>query len=71
MSSALRKFDPVRDRWITEDMSVIRRDFMPMDLILKMRSNGIDACIVAQADQSEAETRFLLELASRYHKLST
>lgn len=25
-------FDPVRDAWITEDMSVIRKDFLPADL---------------------------------------
>jgi L-fuconolactonase len=23
------KFDPIRDSWITEDMTVIREDFLP------------------------------------------
>ena len=26
------KFDPQRDAWITEDMSVLRHDFLPEDL---------------------------------------
>jgi predicted TIM-barrel fold metal-dependent hydrolase len=25
------KFDPVRDSWITDDMAVIQKDFLPRD----------------------------------------
>jgi L-fuconolactonase len=61
-------FDPVRDAWITEGvMSVIRRDFLPDDLQPILAQNGFDGCIAVQADQSEAETQFLLELAEQYH----
>ncbi|MBL7816625.1 MAG: amidohydrolase family protein [Saprospiraceae bacterium] len=60
-------FDPVRDAWITEgSMSVIRRDFLPSDLSPILQQNGIDGCIAVQADQSEMETHFLLELAAQY-----
>lgn len=59
------KFDPVRDAWISENMPVIRRDFLPADLAPVLRQNGIDGCVAVQADQSEAETRFLLELAAQ------
>lgn len=59
------KFDPVRDAWITEDMSVIRRDFLPADLAPMLRQNGMDGCVAVQADQSETETRFLLDLAAQ------
>src|SRR5512147_337727 len=62
-------FDPVRDRWITDEMSVIRRDFLPGDLVPEMLSNGIDGCIAVQADQSEQETRFLLDLASHHREI--
>ena len=60
------QFDPVRDAWITEGaMSVIRRDFMPADLSPILKKNGFDGCIAVQADQSEAETHFLLDLANK------
>ncbi|HZQ92439.1 MAG TPA: amidohydrolase family protein [Terriglobales bacterium] len=59
------RFDPVRDSWITEDMQVLRRDFLPAELTREMASGGVDACIAVQADQSEAETDFLLDLAAK------
>lgn len=57
-------FDPVRDSWITDDMAVIRRDFLPADLQPILQQNHIDGCIAVQADQSEIQNSFLLELAS-------
>jgi L-fuconolactonase len=57
------RFNPARDSWITEEMSVIRRDFLPGDIGLEIERNQIDATIAVQADQSEAETAFLLGLA--------
>jgi L-fuconolactonase len=57
------RFDPVRDAWITEEMSVIRRDFLPNDLATELDANGIDASVAVQADQSESETELLLGLA--------
>lgn len=57
------KYDAVRDAWITEEMRVIRRDFLPGNLAPECAANCIDATIAVQADQSEKETLFLLELA--------
>lgn len=57
------KFDAQRDAWITEDMQVIRRDFLADELHHTLRENGIDGCVAVQADQSEAETAFLHSLA--------
>lgn len=57
------KFDPVRDAWITEDMSAIRRDFLPQDLEPLLKAHGIGGCVAVQADQSHAENDFLLALA--------
>jgi L-fuconolactonase len=60
------QFDPIRDAWISEgSMSVIRRDFMPEDLSPILSKNGFDGCIAVQADQSEKETHFLLDLADK------
>jgi L-fuconolactonase len=60
------QFDPVRDAWIDDSMSVIRRDFLPSDLVGEMTANGVTGCVVVQADQSEAETDFLLQLAENH-----
>lgn len=57
------RYDAARDGWITNSMSVLKRDFLPKDLEGECNANGIDATIAVQADQSEAETLFLLELA--------
>jgi L-fuconolactonase len=58
-------FDPIRDSWITDDMSDIQRNFYPEDLQPTLQQNNIDACVAVQADQSLAETRFLLDLANK------
>ena len=57
------KFDPVRDSWITDDMSVIQKDFLPADLRPVLLANGIDGCVAVQADQSEEQNEFLLAQA--------
>jgi L-fuconolactonase len=60
------KFDPVRDSWIDNTMSVIQRDFMPVDLETILKKYSIDGCVAVQADQSETETEFLLGLAESH-----
>lgn len=59
------KYNPVRDSWINDEMSVIRRDFYPQDLNPLLSQNKIDGCVSVQADQSEEETMFLLEQAEK------
>ncbi|MGX5687778.1 amidohydrolase family protein [Arcticibacter tournemirensis] len=58
------RFDPVRDSWITDDMSVIQRDFLPADLLPVLQAHQMDGCIAVQSDQSEDHNNFLLELAA-------
>lgn len=62
------KFDPVRDGWIDETMKVIQRDFLPADLEPVLRANGMDGCVVVQADQSRQETLFHLSLEHAFIK---
>lgn len=57
------KYHPVKDAWITDDMKVIQRDFLPADLLPLLQQNNVDGCVAVQADQSETETDFLLHLA--------
>lgn len=56
-------FDPVRDAWIDDTMQVIRKDFLPLDLQPILEEHSIDGCVAVQANQSETETAFLLQLA--------
>lgn len=58
------RYNATRDTWITDEMSVLKRDFLPQELPPELAAAGIDASIAVQADQSEAETMFLLELAN-------
>ena len=59
------KFDPVRDSWIDETMQNIQRDFLPEDLQPLLKENQFEGCVAVQASQSEEETEFLLDLASK------
>ncbi len=58
------KYDAVRDSWITNEMSVIQKDFLPHDLQLVLQQNGFEGCVLVQSDQSEEHNQFLLEQAS-------
>jgi L-fuconolactonase len=49
--------------WIDDSMQVLRRDFLPEDLKVVMRSAGVDGAIAVQARQTLEETRWLLDLA--------
>jgi L-fuconolactonase len=60
------RFDPVRDNWITEDMSVIRKDFFPSDLEPLLKENCFDGCVTVQSDQAESENVFQLGNAEKY-----
>ena len=55
-------YKPKKQLWIDDNMSAIRRNFTPSDLKRVYAENGIDGCVVAQADQSLEETDFLLDL---------
>ena len=47
-------------------MAVIRRDFTPADLQAELTQNGVSHCVAVQADPSEAESIFLLDLADTH-----
>jgi L-fuconolactonase len=61
------KFDAVRDSWITNEMAVIQRDFLPGDLEPVLKENNFDGCVVVQSSQSEEENVFQLANAAKYH----
>jgi L-fuconolactonase len=51
--------------WISEEMKVLKQDYLPEELQLELASVGFDGSIAVQARQSLEETAWLLELASQ------
>ncbi|MEO8472177.1 MAG: amidohydrolase family protein [Chryseolinea sp.] len=60
------KFNPVRDEWIDDSMTAIRRDFYPENLEVELVANGMAGSIAVQSDQSISENEFHLELAQKH-----
>jgi L-fuconolactonase len=56
-------YNEMKDAWITDEMKVIQRSFLPKDLQPVLQENKVGGCVAVQASQSEEETNFLLELA--------
>src|SRR3954469_17423999 len=56
-------YDPVRHEWITEEMSAIRKNFLPKDFGTILKENGISGTVLVQVDQTEIENEFQLKNA--------
>lgn len=50
--------------WMSSDLGVLYRDYLPNDLAPVIQKNGVDKTILVQASNSVAESRWLLELAN-------
>src|SRR5688572_4763123 len=61
------KYNEARDTWITDDMAVIQRNFLPEDLKPVFRDNKIDGSIIVQSDQSKEENIFQLANALQHN----
>jgi len=59
-------YDATKHSWIDDEMAVIRKDFLPEQLLEVYEQNGVTGCVAVQADQTEEETSFLVDLASKY-----
>lgn len=57
-------YHPDTHGWINDDMAVIRKDFLPSDLLPVLEENGVEGTVAVQADQTDKETEFLLSLAA-------
>jgi L-fucono-1,5-lactonase len=51
--------------WMSPDMTVLARDYLIEDLEPHLRKSSVARTVLVQAAQTEAETDFLLDLASR------
>lgn len=59
-------YQPDRDAWITDEMRVLKQDYLPDQLLRHLQKHSIDGSVSVQADQSEDETRFLVSLAEAH-----
>src|SRR5215467_9699014 len=64
------RYDPARDIWITQEMSVLKNNFLLREFRSECQANGVDSSIAVQTDQSEAETLFLLNIAEHSNHIA-
>jgi L-fuconolactonase len=57
------QYNPRDYTWMSDDMGVLKRDFLPADLAPLLDSIGFDGSVVVQASQTTRETDWLIELA--------
>jgi L-fuconolactonase len=62
----LWKYSAAEYPWITPEMRVIRRDFLPAQLEELMHHFGIEGTVAVQARQTQEETSWLLSLAEQH-----
>ncbi len=60
------KYNPAQHVWMTDDMAVLRRDYLPDELQPLLRAAGFDGTIAVQARQMIEETEWLLQLAGEH-----
>jgi len=59
------KYSAAEYGWIDDQMSIIRRDFLPPDLEREIRNAGVDGVVSVQVRQTLEETRWLLTVAAQ------
>jgi L-fuconolactonase len=59
------QYSPSEHTWMTEEMSILRRDYLPDDIVPLLKSIGFDGTIAVQARQMLKETDWLLELSDQ------
>ena len=52
--------------WMSKDLGVLYRDYLPADLAPILQKNGVSKTILVQASNSVAESQWLLELADSH-----
>jgi L-fuconolactonase len=60
------RYSPTTHAWIDDSMGVLKRDYLPPDLAPLLVERGYDGCVAVQAEQTVAETRWLLGLAAAH-----
>lgn len=50
--------------WVSDNMAVLRKDYLPAEHLLEMQKSGVVKSVAVQAAQSLAETTYLMDLAA-------
>ena len=58
------EYDAAKDGWITNEMAVLKNDFMPQDIEPLLEENDFEGSVLVQTDQSKEHNDFMLQLAS-------
>ncbi len=58
-------------RWLTPEMGVLHRDYLPDELAPLLAAAGIDRTVLVQAADSVAETRYMLSLAAEHECIAS
>jgi len=59
-------YNPKEHTWMTEQMQLLKKDFLPDQLQPLLEQIGFGGCIAVQARQTIKETDWLLQLANQY-----
>lgn len=59
------QYQPETHGWISDEMSILRKDFMPEELKTALADFSFDGSVAVQADETYAENEFLLEIAQK------
>nr|WKN37019.1 amidohydrolase family protein [Tunicatimonas sp. TK19036] len=60
------RYHPDTHAWITDEMSVLRQDYLPADLASHLEKNECLGSVAVQATQTVEETEWLLKLADQH-----
>lgn len=59
------EYNKKRDAWMSS-MKILQQNYLPENAVLTFKRNEVEGCVAVQADQSELETHFLVELAKTH-----
>ncbi len=60
------KYDKKTYAWIDSGMKDLQRDYLPEHIEPTLKRNAVDAVIAVQADQSELDTHFMVEMGKSH-----
>ena len=61
------KYNPIDHAWISDEMSVIRKDFTPEDLEKELLEHEFVGSVAVQAEEKYAENDFLLSISNKHN----
>jgi len=59
-------YDPARHTWMSAEMTTLKTNLLPPDLLPHLQACSLDGCVAVQAEQSETENTFLLQMTENH-----